>query len=77
MPIRFVLLLQQEPGDDRTIKEFISDTFGVTFPVRRQLASSQASPHAAEHVREACVPGEAGKQPARACVAEPRSCFAE
>ncbi len=35
--------LQQEPGDDRTIKEFISDTFGVTFPVRLATVTSPPS----------------------------------
>jgi hypothetical protein len=27
------LPLQQEPGDDETIQEFVTEKFGVTFPV--------------------------------------------
>ncbi|KAA0148546.1 hypothetical protein FNF29_06604 [Cafeteria roenbergensis] len=33
---------KQEPGDDRTIKEFISDTFGVTFPMMSKVAVNGA-----------------------------------
>ena len=52
---------QQEPGDDETIKAFVKEKYGVTFPVRPFACALTAFRPAAElSRRKHCIPCHAG-----------------